>query len=284
MRIPAIRELASRRELSSPRYLSRALCFLLRSRFQQKFSATIAGSSYWLQANREKLGVDGYLYVYRDDYEPAIRDCLLQYFQDGWLFIDIGANSGYWSRFIAHHFNESRIIAFEPAKSTFERLCQNLAQYSNCVRTRNAAVSDMEQLSYLEGESDPGSNHLVSEQNSATEQVSAVTLDNELKRDNLLTQCTGQCLIKIDVEGFELHTLRGAKNFLLTSRPIVVFELLERHLVRAQSTPHELFTFWKNLGYSIFSLAHDGKSVRYIKTMSVSNMMQHQGNFIAIYG
>jgi len=283
MSLPGIQALIARKEFGRAKYIVRAAIFLVRSRFQSHFLVALSGSAYHLRGNSAKLGIDGYLYVFRDEYEPEIRDCLLDYFRDGWLFIDIGANSGCWSRFIAHRFGASRIIAFEPTKATFGRLCQNLASYSDRARTRNAAVSDAEQLAYLASESDPGSNHLVAAPGGSTEQVAVVTLDREWKRDNWLMESAGRCMIKIDVEGFELHALNGAREFLRASRPIVLFEFVERHLARAGSTPEDLFAFWAEEGYSIFSLEHDGKSVRYSKAADVGDMLAHPGNFVAVH-
>jgi FkbM family methyltransferase len=282
MNLINIQDQVSGTRVSKVQFMSRSFSFLLRSLFQQNFTVSFGGSDFWLRANKKKLGVDGYLYVYRDDYEPELRDALLRYFQDGWLFIDIGANSGYWSRFIAHRFSKSRIIAFEPAQLTFERLCRNLGQHSDRVHLRNVAVSDTESLAYLTECSDPGSNYLSATQTGKTERVMLVTLDNELLRDKWMGDYAKQCVIKIDVEGFELHVFKGARRFLLACRPIIIFEFLERHLTRAHSAPGDIITFLTELNYDIFGLSRISSSVPLQGVTSVENMLRQQGNFIAL--
>lgn len=55
--------------------------------------------------------------------------------------LDIGANIGLFSLYIAHNWNDAEIYAFEPAPEIHVVLKQNLAQYSSRVHIFNAGVS-----------------------------------------------------------------------------------------------------------------------------------------------
>ncbi len=280
MRLPRLRDIRSRREFRSARYLLRYLLFFMRSNVQQDITATIWGSNYHLRANKSTLGIDGYLYIFREDWEPEVRDALLKYFKDGWLFIDVGANSGYWSKFIAERFSQSRIIAFEPFKRTFESLNANLAKYANRAQLCNSAVSDAEQIASLVCSSDPGGNHLGSSQKGATEEVKVVTLDKEAERIEWMKGCAAHCLIKIDVEGYELHVLKGASNFIRTSRPIIVLEIIPEYLARAHSTADEMFSLIEDLQYNVFSLSG---SAHLRKIESELDFLPGEANYIAMH-
>lgn len=259
-------------------YVVRSIEFLLRSQVQERLRIKLWGFDYQLRANKRKLGVDGYLYIFREEYEPELRSALFRHFDDGDLFIDIGANSGYWSRFVACNFAESKIIAFEPARRTFELLENNVSVHSDRIVAKNVAVSDSEQSSFLSIMADPGSNFLTSDPGEHAEAVQTVTLDNELKRSgDGLRQHKDHCVLKIDVEGFELQVLKGAREFIRSMRPTIIFELLGRHLDRAGVDPNCLFNYVSDLGYETWSLSQPSS-----KMESASDMLRNQGNFIAV--
>lgn len=56
-------------------------------------------------------------------------------------------------------------------------------------------------------------------------------------------------LIKIDVEGFECHVIRGLEQTLREVRPIVLTEVNSEHLERCGSSQEELFSIMGRLGY-----------------------------------
>jgi len=61
--------------------------------------------------------------------------------------------------------------------------------------------------------------------------------------------------VKIDVEGFELQTLRGFESSLRRFSDIVVLTEIEpRHMKRYGYTSDALFAFMKGLGFSAYAL------------------------------
>jgi hypothetical protein len=69
--------------------------------------------------------------------------------------------------------------------------------------------------------------------------------------------------VKMDVEGFEVHALRGLRKTLLTHRPIVANELIAQWLERAGSSVAELVEFMLSLDYEGFGLRTRRKSLRH---------------------
>ncbi|MGE4323327.1 MAG: FkbM family methyltransferase [Sphingobium sp.] len=60
--------------------------------------------------------------------------------------------------------------------------------------------------------------------------------------------------IKIDVEGGELSVLRGGRDLIARSRPVVSFELGDSSLINYDYTSDDYFSYFEGLGYRIFSI------------------------------
>jgi FkbM family methyltransferase len=152
--------------------------------------------------------------------------------------IDGGAHIGTWSRVFASFFD--RVIAFEPSPDTFECLLENV-KLGN-VEILNQALGQKRgkvrmTLDGFEGtkrEHNAGSRYCAKGGD-----IARVTVDSlELKDLDLL---------KLDIEGSEVHALKGAKHTLIRCRPVVLFENKfewKRHGFK-ENAPHR---FLRSLG------------------------------------
>lgn len=70
-------------------------------------------------------------------------------------------------------------------------------------------------------------------------------------------------LIKIDVEGFELHALKGLTHTLERHRPFLITELIEGHLVRAGTSVAEVSEFLFGLGYAAYRIEIERRNWRH---------------------
>jgi hypothetical protein len=59
-------------------------------------------------------------------------------------------------------------------------------------------------------------------------------------------------LIKIDVEGFELFVLEGARNLILQRRPILFIELVDQNLKLQSCSGQSVIDYLAELNYLIF--------------------------------
>ena len=142
----------------------------------------------------------------------------------GGVVLDIGANLGEYTVLAARAIGPTgRVLAFEPNPHARQRLLRNLElnQLSN-VEVIPFAVgsSDGEGvLSVPEGDSGLGTLRVAV---SATEchRVAIRRIDGLLSDEDLHRLK----LIKIDVEGWELEVLSGARETLAKSKPVVLYE------------------------------------------------------------
>lgn len=129
--------------------------------------------------------------------------------------IDGGAHIGTWSRVFARMFD--RVIAFEPSPDTVECLRENVTDHN--VEIRHQALGKRPgfvtmTLDGFEGtprQTNSGSRYAI--KGGTVEQITVDSLG-----------LTDLDLLKLDVEGAEVHALKGAKATLLRCKPVVLFE------------------------------------------------------------
>jgi FkbM family methyltransferase len=153
-------------------------------------------------------------------YESEIEALLDQILSPHTIFIDCGANQGYWSVYAAQKIKRpDRIVAIEATSLPFERLSENLKLNGDSFTAIRKAVYSQGGLD-LEFETHPqrhGSNSCVHQRGKPGEAgfqrevVKSVTIDDVVA--SIPTgQNDGDVVVKIDVEGAEIEALRGARG------------------------------------------------------------------------
>jgi FkbM family methyltransferase len=128
----------------------------------------------------------------------------------GGVALDVGANVGaYALLFGAWMGSAGRVYAFEPSQRAFDGLRRHVALngLEGVVRPVRAAVSDVEGMAALAGADQQGTSRLAHADDRNTERVETMTIDGFCAREGITPT-----LIKIDVEGWELEALRGARR------------------------------------------------------------------------
>jgi FkbM family methyltransferase len=231
---------------------ARACFFLAASRAGRKrFDFPLFGYPFRARPNQRKLGIDGLLYAHREDFGSP----LMPFFRienPESAFLDIGANYGFWSRFVltdcrARNIRDISIVSFEPFPPNYELLIENMAYIPDSARSvccEQLALSDKTGTCFMNrSNSDPGSTFAAG---SGDVECPVATVDDYVASKNV----RNVALVKIDVEGFELRVLRGARKTIARDKPVIVCEVIDSHLMRAGGSRSDLLEEVQKMGYS----------------------------------
>ena len=155
-----------------------------------------------------------------------------------------------------------RVYAFEPSKTTFEFLEKNISRSGlrNVVPMNFGLGGDPGKftLTFAPSNRSGGfvSNHTKASSGHTTETVVIRKMDEVLESNQSRVS-----FIKIDVEGFEGHVLRGATQTLASHRPIVVLELNHWCLNAFQRTSiPDFFDFLRSIFPILLAVDNTGNS------------------------
>jgi FkbM family methyltransferase len=207
--------------------------------------------------------------MYAGLFEPRETRLLRELLQPGDSFIDAGAHIGWFTTLAALRVGkDGTVIACEPYPPNVSTLKANLAE-NRCtnVQVIEAALGDR-----------PGALALVAGDNSGTvtaagwseedpTEVLATTLDD------VASGLDSVALLKIDVEGWEAHVLRGATETLSRTRRVLI-EINKEALQKAGTSPEEILELLREAGFKTF-MPMTGKGLRRL------HRQQHPVNILA---
>ena len=163
--------------------------------------------------------------------------------------VDIGARKGHWFKKIAYYFPDSPAHLFEPTPNIYEWLDKKHRK-NDRVTVHGVAISDESNTLDFHIDLELGGWSGLTKQREngkyRTIKVPVKTLDT-YKIKNV-------GLIKIDVEGNELKTIRGAENTIKKSKPIVYFECADVHMKNYDYDSGDIYDFFDKINYSILDL------------------------------
>jgi FkbM family methyltransferase len=166
--------------------------------------------------------------IYYNAFEPCCTRIVRHHLYPGSVFLDIGANVGYYSLMASRRVMPGgRIFAFEPNPRTAEKFRRNVALSGAAgIELFNVALSDHEGMVelYCPAEESHGLTSMRSQGWSDPDrfEVQGRTLDEALPRD--LDRLD---FVKIDVEGAERLVFEGAGATISRFRPTILLELNE---------------------------------------------------------
>ena len=143
-------------------------------------------------------------------------DTVLRYVPGRTLAVQAGGNLGLWPKRLAVDFD--RVLTFEPFPSNYAKLCHNAPEPN--IYAEMVALGDTTEGVALDSQTRRDGRRKV---NSGTVYVCGPGSTPCRRLDDLsLDVCDLLCL---DVEGYELHALRGAAETLGRCRPVVTVEV-----------------------------------------------------------
>jgi len=224
-----------------------------RNRWGQRYQAVSLSEYHYLRDGNPET------------YESRLIERILK---PGMTVIDVGANHGMFSLEAAHLLKGQGIIhAFEPAPITRSLLQRNLAANGlDFVKIIPSALGDSPGTARLRIHKEmSGLNTLASQDITWNQktlapdeilEVPITTLDAHVEAEGL-RQID---FLKIDVEGFELGVIRGARGLLQARRITqVMLEIGDVTCATAGVAPIDLLNELRSHGYRLHELREDGQ-------------------------
>ena len=193
-------------------------------------------------------------------YETEVKSILGKYLREGDVCIDVGANIGYLTAFMASLVGKSgQVHSFEPVPEYFARLAMvrdDNSEYSILINaaalgerpgTAEICVTNRENI----GWNTMVPNFMRPSTVKEKLKVPVIRLDEYIQEKGL----PGVRLIKIDTEGFELPVIKGMSNFLSETnvKPIIIAEIAPNAYPKLGTSLGELTALMDNHKYRPFS-------------------------------
>jgi FkbM family methyltransferase len=191
------------------------------------------------------------------------------------IFVDVGANNGLYS-FAANRLAARDIYAFEPNFEYHRRL----REIGKKVHVFGVALSNEIGISRMKVPIISGkmvSTRGTLRTNYMEEHESSKRLFQVITTplDSILGTVPVN-FIKIDVEGFELEVLQGAKGIIERSRPFLLVEIELRH--NGEKT-HQVFDLLASLNYQVYYLNKNGKEISF-NPKDIGKIQASKNNYI----
>jgi FkbM family methyltransferase len=184
-------------------------------------------------------------------YEPITMLTAQELVRTTDVFIDVGANIGFYSLALSASQPGLRVVAFEPNPKNFRLLQANarLNQFeqlaclplavSDTARTADLYLSPSDMSASLEQDFEPAPG--------AALKVTTTSLDAYLARSPL----PGRLVIKVDVEGHEAALFKGAEKTIALRKPEIITEVT----LHQEDLP---ISFLKQIGYRFYQITDQG--------------------------
>lgn len=165
----------------------------------------------------------------------------------GAVFLDVGANVGYFSRFVARFFPDSEIHAFEPHPKIFGVLELNAWPAPQIV-THAVALGDERSNVVL---SSTPKNLGDTRASRPTVAQQATIVAPVISLDELLPTLRAD-VVKIDVQGYELAVIKGMAALIRRSPNIrIILEFSPSILTEMHINPEAVLDAYRSMGFSV---------------------------------
>ena len=195
------------------------------------------------------------IYIKRDHYEPELL-AVGRLIAPGSVVLDIGGSFGIFALFMAHVAGpRGKVHSFEPGRFSFEQITANVALngLAQQIAVHRVAASDRAatmQLFHVGNA--PVTFSVGGGEGIAAEDVPAVRVADQVPPD----EAARVSFIKIDVEGYEIAALEGARAILEARHPAIMFEVSGQALARQGQVPADVFAYLAAYGYRFWVLEH----------------------------
>ncbi|ROS05064.1 FkbM family methyltransferase [Sinobacterium caligoides] len=190
-----------------------------------------------------------------EEYETQL---IVERLQAGDVFIDVGANIGYYSALAAQCVDRSgHVFGFEPEPLNYALFAQNAAlsgaDYGDNVTAVNAALASQPGQGYLYLNEANRGDHQIYDDGRGRNKTAIELLHGDSYFDAIDPELKAR-VIKVDTQGAEIEVLTGLAKLVERSRQglSLVIEFWPRGLINAGGNAHQLLDWLLALELSIF--------------------------------
>lgn len=175
------------------------------------------------------------------------RDLFRQLAKRDMTIVDVGANIGIYTRFLAKLTGErGHVYAFEPSPDNFTRLCDNVSEFNN-LTTVQTAIGDLTGEAALYISEDLNVDHRAYDSGDGRRKIVVPVI----RLDDYFTPGQRIDLMKIDVQGYEYNVLNGARRILKENSEIaIIMEFWPYGLRKAGIDPGKLLDLISSMGFT----------------------------------
>ena len=175
--------------------------------------------------------VDRQIILYKKYEDDSVKFLETEFIQNNFsIFLDIGANSGYFSFYFSNRFKYLNIIAFEPNFDAYQKFIKTLNKnnFKN-IKIFNYGLSDSNKKIkmitwYKHGHAKTNSTVFKDHHDKKNSKIFGANLKIG---DEIINYQNQKLCIKIDVEGHELSVLKGLINNLNQNKCLILIEITD---------------------------------------------------------
>ncbi|OBU66951.1 methyltransferase [Stenotrophomonas maltophilia] len=180
------------------------------------------------------------------------------------IFVDVGANVGYFSCLISRHFPEMRTLAFEPHPLIHDVLALNAWAHGERIQVHSCALGGHRGTVALE----TSDNNLGDTR--GVEESAADTVAPIISLDELYPELKAG-VVKIDVQGAELEVIRGMVGLIHRSPDIrIVVEFSPELAAADHLDPEAVLDAYRSLGMRVLLIRN-----RQLNEASNTEILRH---------
>ncbi len=213
-------------------------------------------------------------------WESFETEVFKKYLKKSGLVVDVGANIGYYTLLASRALESNgHVVAFEPASKNFNLLKKNVEEnsLSNVKIEKKAVGSKTGKASiYLNPENCGGNRIYKSGERWKKESIETVTLDNYFSNTKESID-----LLKIDIEGYELKAMQGAKELLDQRRiKVIMSELWPKGLQLAGDGWQEYIKYLRLHGFKLFCISDNNRNLTPLSEKRILEEFSEDKEFI----
>lgn len=203
----------------------------------------------------------GYELYFNGQYENETIDYIINKIPPNGIFIDVGANIGAISIFVAHKRPDVQVYAIEASEKIYNYLKENVSlnNLSN-IRTYNFIIHNVDdkEIKLYAPDDQFGKGSLEKTFTTDYELIKTITLNTFITNNKIHPD-----LIKVDVQGYELFVFQGLESFIRNTkqRPEILFEFEDwsEEIAMGKENISIAQKYLKTIGYTLYNLKGNHK-------------------------